>query len=288
MIKGLYALPPDVGAYLARIGLAPEDYRRAMHPELPLSPSDYSVPHTKESLDCLVHAHLFHIPFENIDGYDLHQEVSLEIQDIFDKIVTRRRGGYCFELNALFSALLEALGFSCYAVGQRVLREGAFPPLCHRATVVTLPQSQERVLCDVGFGGPSPVTALYLDRPEVQTSGVLRFRFDTEPVRGLRRTILVEEAGETPLVVFSDVPVDPVDFVPVNTYMTYHVKSRFYNNRVMNLMRPGGSVAVDNDVLRLHENGVLEERPLPDRAALKQACIDYFGMNAEALAGLDT
>ena len=51
MIKGLYALPPDVGAYLARIGLAPEDYRRAMHPELPLSPSDYSVPHTKESLD---------------------------------------------------------------------------------------------------------------------------------------------------------------------------------------------------------------------------------------------
>ena len=259
-----------------------------MHPELPLSPSDYSVPHTKESLDCLVHAHLFHIPFENIDGYDLHQEVSLEIPDIFDKIVTRRRGGYCFELNALFSALLEALGFSCYAVGQRVLREGVFPPLCHRATVVTLPQSQERVLCDVGFGGPSPVTALYLDRPEVQTSGVLRFRFDTEPVRGLRRTILVEEAGETPLVVFSDVPVDPVDFVPVNTYMTYHAKSRFYNNRVMNLMRPGGSVAVDNDVLRLHENGVLEERPLPDRAALKQACIDYFGMNAEALAGLDT
>lgn len=288
MIKGLYALPPDVGAYLARIGLAPEDYRRAMHPELPLSPSDYSVPHTKESLDCLVHAHLFHIPFENIDGYDLHQEVSLEIPDIFDKIVTRRRGGYCFELNALFSALLEALGFSCYAVGQRVLREGVFPPLCHRATVVTLPQSQERVLCDVGFGGPSPVTALYLDRPEVQTSGVLRFRFDTEPVRGLRRTILVEEAGETPLVVFSDVPVDPVDFVPVNTYMTYHAKSRFYNNRVMNLMCPGGSVAVDNDVLRLHENGVLEERPLPDRAALKQACIDYFGMNAEALAGLDT
>ena len=68
MIKGLYALPPDVGAYLARIGLAPEDFRRAMHPELPPSPTDYSIPHTKESLDLLVHAHLFHVPFENIDG----------------------------------------------------------------------------------------------------------------------------------------------------------------------------------------------------------------------------
>ena len=161
MIKGLYALPPDVGAYLARIGLAPEDFRRAMHPELPPSPTDYSIPHTKESLDLLVHAHLFHVPFENIDGYDLHREVSLEIPDIFDKIVTRRRGGYCFELNALFSALLEALGFSCYAVGQRVLREGSFPPVSHRVTVVTLPQSGERVLCDIAFGGPSPVMALY-------------------------------------------------------------------------------------------------------------------------------
>ncbi len=106
-------------------------------------------------------------------------------------------------------------------------------------------------------------------------------------MRGLRRTLLVEESGETPLVVFSDAPMDPVDFVPISTHMTYHAKSRFYNNRVMNLMRPGGSVAVDNDVLRLHENGVLEERPLPDHAALKQACIDYFGMNAEALAELD-
>lgn len=47
MIKGLYALPPDVGAYLARIGLAPEDFRRAMHLELPPSPTDYSIPHTK-------------------------------------------------------------------------------------------------------------------------------------------------------------------------------------------------------------------------------------------------
>ena len=42
MIKGLYALPPDVGAYLARIGLAPEDFRRAMHPELPPSPTGKS------------------------------------------------------------------------------------------------------------------------------------------------------------------------------------------------------------------------------------------------------
>ena len=47
MIKGLYALPPDVGAYLARIGLAPEDFRRAMDPELPPSHTDYSIPHTK-------------------------------------------------------------------------------------------------------------------------------------------------------------------------------------------------------------------------------------------------
>lgn len=286
MIKELYVLPPDVAAYLRRIGIDPLEYSRLLHPELPPSPTAYSMPHVKESLDLLVHAHLFHIPFENLDIYDLRREPSLGIADLFDKMVTRQRGGYCFELNALFFSLLESLGFQAYPIAQRVLREGEFPPVCHRAAVVTLEETGERLLCDVGFGGPAPVTALYLDRPEVQVSGKRKFRFDTDPKRGLRRLLLVEEAEETPLFLFSDAPVDPVDFVPLNTYMTCNVNSRFYNNRVFNLMRQDGSVAIDNDVLRVHSGGQVEEVPIHSKEELKQICVDYFHMPVESLAEL--
>ena len=70
----LYAPLPDPGAYLARLGINPETYLRSAHPDLPESPSAYSMPHTKESLDQLVREHLFHVPFEDLDTYDLKRE----------------------------------------------------------------------------------------------------------------------------------------------------------------------------------------------------------------------
>ena len=162
MLQDLYAPLPDTATYLRRIGVTPDAWDRRVHPELPPSPTHYSVPHTKAALDSLITAHLHHVPFENLDVYDLGREVSLEIPALFEKVVVRRRGGYCFELNALFFALLESLGFRGYPIAQRVLSEGDFPPLCHRSAVITL-EGGARVLCDVGYGGPSPVSTLYLD-----------------------------------------------------------------------------------------------------------------------------
>ena len=150
MYEGVFSPIPDPGAYLARIGLEPDDYRKALHPELPDSPSAFSARHSKDALDVLVRAHLMSVPFEDLDIYELGREVSLEIGDVFDKIVRRRRGGFCFELNGLFCALLEALGFECRAIAVRVLFEGEFPPIGHRSTIVTLADGK-RVVCDVGF-----------------------------------------------------------------------------------------------------------------------------------------
>ena len=285
VMEGLYAPLPDVAAYLRRIGIDPARCDRRLRPELPDSPTGYSVPHTKETLDALIDAHLHHVPFENLDTYDLRREVSLEIPALFRKIVTGRRGGYCFELNALFFALLESLGFRGYPIAQRVLSEGEFPPLCHRSAVITLPGGK-RLLCDVGYGGPSPTTTLYLDSREVQTSGRLRFRLDTDHGRGLRRLTLVGRERELPLLLFSEAPLDPVDFLPLNSYMTHNEHSCFYQNRMMNLLRADGSVAVKNDLLRIHKNGRLEERRIRSRRELREICIAFFGMTEEALADL--
>src|SRR4051794_33731222 len=63
-----------------------------------------------ETLRALHRAHLYAVPFENLD-IGRGRRLSLALPDLFDKIVTRRRGGFCYELNGLFGWLLESLGY---------------------------------------------------------------------------------------------------------------------------------------------------------------------------------
>ena len=98
----------DLSAYLARI-----EYR-----------GDSLI--TRDTLRALHLAHVLTVPFENLDNF-LGRPVSLEPGDLFAKIVTAQRGGYCFELNGLFSLLLEAMGFSVTRLIARV-RYGSKPP----------------------------------------------------------------------------------------------------------------------------------------------------------------
>ena len=66
---------------------------------------------TKETLDKLIYAHQTAIPFENLDVYEYHKSISLKPEDLFQKMVTDRRGGYCFEMNGLFGYMLQSMGF---------------------------------------------------------------------------------------------------------------------------------------------------------------------------------
>lgn len=285
MYEGVFSPIPDPGTYLARLGLEPDDYRKSLHPELPASPSEFSAPHEKATLDTLVRAHLLTVPFEDLDIFELGREVSLEINDIYDKIVNRHRGGFCFELNGLFCSLLEALGFDCRPVAVRVLFEGEFPPIGHRSTIVTLPDGQ-RVTCDVGFGGPTPLGAVYLDCSEVQHSGRLDFRYEKRP-DGLYRFIYIQHDGsEMPLHLFSDAEFSKMDFVALSVYMSRGDHARFRNERVLNILRDCGSAAIQDDMLRLHNDGVLTEIELKTPEERKAAYVKYFGMPEESLAEL--
>ena len=132
---------PDVGAYLNRIGMASA-------PEVSLA-----------GLNALIWAHQTHVPFEDLDVYYTRRPVSLEIPILYDKVVVRRRGGYCYELNALFARLLQDLGFDVRRVFCRVVRGRDFlPPCAHQAIVAAF--GEDMYFCDVGFGGPMPAGAL--------------------------------------------------------------------------------------------------------------------------------
>lgn len=122
----------DTSAYLARIGYSG-----------PTAP-------TSETLRAMHHAHLLAVPFENLD-IGLGRAILIDEAAIVRKIVEQRRGGFCYELNGAFAALLRALGFSVTLLSARVSRAGGGegPEFDHLTLRVDL---DEAWLADVGFG----------------------------------------------------------------------------------------------------------------------------------------
>ena len=122
----------DTKAYLERI-----NYNSSLVP-------------TAQTLRELQMAHLLAVPFENLS---IHWEEPIVLADdaLFEKVVERRRGGFCYELNGLFAALLRALGFEVAMLSARVAKgEGGYTPdFDHMTLMVSL---DERWLVDVGFG----------------------------------------------------------------------------------------------------------------------------------------
>src|SRR6201994_277226 len=100
-------------------------------------------------------AHQRTVPFENL-SIPLAEPISLDEPDLIDKIVRRRRGGFCYELNGAFALLLEALGAQGSRGGARAHGEaGLSPPLDHLALIVRPADGTGSWLADVGFGSHS-------------------------------------------------------------------------------------------------------------------------------------
>jgi N-hydroxyarylamine O-acetyltransferase len=122
----------DIRAYLDRI-----NYRGPLEP-------------TAETLRALHRRHMMSVPFENLD-IGLGREIVLDPERFVEKIVTHRRGGFCYELNGAFAALLGALGFHVTLLSARVANDQgiASKEFDHLALQVDL---EDRWLADVGFG----------------------------------------------------------------------------------------------------------------------------------------
>lgn len=145
----------QVEAYLARIS----------HPAVRAA--------DRESLASVQDAHVRSVPFENLDIH-LGVPLTLDVHGLFDKVVVRRRGGFCFELNGLFHALLASLGYDAWLVEARQLEGGgSLGPRYDHARILTV-VGGETLLSDVG-NGASPRGPIRLVE-EDQTIGHQRYR----------------------------------------------------------------------------------------------------------------
>jgi len=155
----------DVDAYLDRIGLSTP-------PTIDL-----------DGLTELQRAHMTTVPFENLDIVD-RIRVSTTLEHSLAKIIDRRRGGWCFELNGAFCALLSTLGFDAALLGAAVLLNGPTVIIDHATIEVIL--GGTAYLVDVGFGD-SFATPLELNRSGPQDGFVDTFEFIQSP-QGLTLT----------------------------------------------------------------------------------------------------
>ena len=258
MFEELFAPLPDAGKYLERMGLGP------------IAKPD------RETLDRIVLAHLRTVPFENLDVYDADEDILLDPVSLYGKIVTRRRGGYCFELNAALTALLRALGYDCYAVASRVVWFGddGHAPLTHQGIVVTIDGT--RYFCDVGFGGPMPYGAVLLDSREEQQTGPDVYKVIEKGEDLLLGRVLPDRFEAT--LRFSPKPVDPVDFLALNEYQSRSKNSWFRKQRLLNLGTEGGSLSITGNVLKIHDKGEVTEVTLKNEEEIKKAMREWFGI----------
>lgn len=109
---------------------------------------------TLSFLEKLQFQHVTQIPFENLDILQ-RRPLSLAIPNLYDKIVLRKRGGVCFELNGLFHALLTLLGFDAHLIAGTVYRGDHWGIEDTHATILVA-WGPNKYLVDVGFGGNSP------------------------------------------------------------------------------------------------------------------------------------
>jgi len=126
---------------------------------------------TLETLHALVKAHNGTIPFENLDPVMGIPVADLGADALFDKLVRRRRGGYCYEQNGVMGYALAELGFGVQRLGGRVVwmnTSGELPAQTHEALSVTVPGDEGPWLVDVGFGGQTLSSPIRLEVGTVQ------------------------------------------------------------------------------------------------------------------------
>jgi N-hydroxyarylamine O-acetyltransferase len=243
----------DVTAYLRRTG--------APRPERP----------TLDALEALHEAHVASIPFENLDVL-LGREIRLDLEGLQAKLVAGGRGGYCFEHNTLFAAVLEALGFAVTPLAARVgSRPDAVRPRTHMTLRVDLPEGA--FLADVGFGGDGPVHPVPLDAGGATAGG---------------HRIVVEADGlalhgpEGSLYTFTLERQHAVDFEVANHWTSTHPSSHFLRTLTAQRSWPGGRAILRDRELAEMRGAERRTTAIRDPEHLLAVLEDTFGLRFPA------
>lgn len=258
----------NADAYLSRLGLE----RR-----------DVSV--DVAGLKLLQREHLFHVPFENLDIAG-QRPIVLDTDRFYRKIIDEGRGGFCYELNGLFNALLRELGFQSRLVSARVFSgEGGFgPEFDHAAIIVTI--GEAGYLADVGFGDFTAEPLRFV--PDIE-------QHDREGVFVLKQgddgyfEVAKKTGGVlTPEYKFTPQERDLAEFAAMCDFHQYSSDSHFKKGKVCSLLTSNGRKTLTDKRFVVTSGGGKTETVVDSSDEFDETLMREFGITATRSQGVSS
>lgn len=253
----------DLDGYFDRI-----NYRGAAEPTL-------------EVLQELMTAHTGSIPFENLDPLMGVPVDDLSPEALTDKLVRRRRGGYCYEQNGLMGYVLTEIGFRVRRLAGRVV--WMLPPdtplgaQTHTVLAVTFPGSQGSFLVDVGFGGQTLTSPIRFQTGNTQQTTHEPYRLNDRG-DGLVLQALVRDEWQ-PLYIFGTNTVPQVDLRVGSWYVSTHPSSIFVTGLMVARTTEDARYNLAGRNLTIHRADGSEKIRLDDAAAVVDVLGERFGID---------
>lgn len=222
--------------------------------------------------------HVTHIPFENLDQLQ-GKNISLEREWLFEKIVENKRGGYCFEMNGLFSHVLKEAGFNVTDACARVYRPGVgFGGRAHQVLVVNVDGGLWMV--DVGFGGNGPIAPVKIEDGLEQEQYGRFYRIKADETFGYILEFQVDGNYEV-VYSFTTEACYPMDFDMANYFVSNNPNSIFRKVIMCTMPTEKGRVSMYDNNLKIIHNGLVTEKKLNSDFEINAAMEKYYGISLE-------
>jgi N-hydroxyarylamine O-acetyltransferase len=232
---------------------------------------------TVSRLEELQRAQLYSIPYENFDVL-LGRGINLSIDHLVEKIVRSPRGGYCFELNGLFKAVLESEGFDVCPLLARVHLSGEPTGRGHQITKVTL--ADRDWIVDVGNGAYCPKQPIPFEHNvETLHDGILFQIVEHELGHMLQAK---EKEAWIDVYSFDLTPVVPADIDYGNHFTSTHPSSFFKSARIAVLWHPDGRTIFYNNTCSIQRSGEKTSLTLPDDESYLDLLKEHVGIELDA------
>lgn len=226
-----------------------------------------------ETLRLLQKAHLYNIPFENLDIH-YNTAIKLESPYVLNKILNSNRGGYCYELNGIFCFLLRALGFNAIMVSARVSdgKGGWGEEFDHLTIVVKL---NDLWLSDVGFGDSfiEPLK-IELDTVQKDLNGFYKIVSHEEEYLKLMKSENGSDYSDEYIFKLTDRKWD--EFNGMNNYHQTSHESHFTKKRICSIATKNGRISLSDDKLTITENKNKTIMEISNEIEFKEKLLEYF------------
>ncbi|MGI6261086.1 MAG: arylamine N-acetyltransferase family protein [Acutalibacteraceae bacterium] len=236
----------ELKQYLERIGLR-EQFLPQNNPPL-----------TGETLSRIQSAQLAAIPYENLD---LLRGIPLKLspEALFDKLVLRQRGGYCFEVNGLMADALRAMGFLVTEYAARMLL-GKTEVQARRHRVLRVHAEDGDFLCDAGMNREMQRIALRMEPGLVQSDGVSEYRLEQDKFFGWMLYQRLAHHEFWPVYAFTEEPQTDLDYEMPSFWCEKHPDSPLNKVNRISIVRGTEHFSMFGDELVLFADGTVQER----------------------------